>query len=298
MNILESDMPEMKGNASMKFPTLSGWANTARGLHRAAQILGAIRMLTREPVENYLELALRVVPHGLSSEVLPSGGRVELDFRRAALLVIAPSGQGVALSISGRTQVALLEAVLTTLNAQGQSLVEVGSQGFTANFLKALEAKGHTLNGSLILTDPERLEVDRKFSADYVRVLWQAFTATARWGARLTGFVTPAVVWPEHFDLSTLWFATERHDGNAPHMNFGFAPFDAEFSEPYLYAYAYPMPDGFEDLPLPDGARWHTRGWKGMLIPYDVLEASHDPEGLIESAFEAVYHRLAPTLRT
>lgn len=282
----------------MKFPSLSGWADTARGLHRAAQILGAIRMLTREPVENYLELALRVLPHGLSSEALPSGGRVELDFERAAMIVTAPSGQGIALSTSGRSQAALLEAVLTTMNAQGQPLVEASSQGFTPNFLKALEAKGHTLNGSLTLTDTERLEVNRKLSADYVRVLWQAFTATARWRARLTGFVTPVVVWPEHFDLSTLWFVTEGHDENAPHMNFGFAPFDAEFDQPYLYAYAYPMPDGFEALPLPDGARWHTQGWKGMLISYDVLESSHDPEGLIESAFETVYGSLGASLRT
>ena len=37
---------------------------------------------------------------------------------------------------------------------------------------------------------------------------------------------TPIVVWPEHFDLSTLWFPTNDRSDEAPVMNFGFAPFD------------------------------------------------------------------------
>ena len=276
----------------MRFPTLKGWTATAHGLHRAAQILGAIRMLVRDPVENYLELALRVLPHGLSSEALPSGGSVELDFTQAALNVIAPNGQREVLPIAGRTQAALLETVLNTLHAQGQALVEAKNGSFTAAFLEALHAKHHTLDGSLQVTSNEVIGVDRQVSADYAHVLWRAFTATARWRSRLTGFVTPVVVWPEHFDLSTLWFQSDQHNENAPHLNFGFAPFDAEYTTPYLYAYAYPMPEGFENLPLPEGAHWHTQGWKGMVLPYSVLEQSGNPEALIEAAFEAVWRVL------
>ena len=281
-----------------KFPSLPGWADTANGLHRAAQILGAIRMLTREPALNYLELALRVLPDGLSGEALPSGGAVTLDFTRAAVIVSALDKKTASIALDGLTQASLLERILETLHAQGQPLVQPQDGSFGAAFLAVLHAKHHALDGSLEVTNADPIRVDAEVSARYARVLWRAFTATARWRSRLAGFVTPVVVWAEHFDLSTLWFATDHHDENAPHINFGFAPFDAEFQTPYLYTYASPMPDGFETLPLPEGARWHTQGWKGMVIPYDVLEMTNDPEALIESAFEAVYNTLAPTLRS
>ena len=41
--------------------------------------------------------------------------------------------------------------------------------------------------------------------------------------ARLNGPMTPIVVWPEHFDLSFLWFASAQATDRFPHMNFGCA---------------------------------------------------------------------------
>jgi hypothetical protein len=45
------------------------------------------------------------------------------------------------------------------------------------------------------------------------------------------------------------------------------------------------------------GARWHTQGWNGAIVPYDELERSDDPEALIESVFEAIHAVLSPTFR-
>ena len=139
--------------------------------------------------------------------------------------------------------------------------------------------------------------VDPQVSGQYMDALYRIFTAVARFRARLTGPMTPIVVWPEHFDLSFLWFATDKATDEFPHMNFGFAPFDAETERPYLYAYAYPMPDAFERLPLPARARWHTSGWRGALVPYDALTAVEHPEAEIEAIGAAIYGVLSPTLR-
>ena len=79
-------------------------------------------------------------------------------------------------------------------------------------------------------------------------------------------------------------------------MNFGFAPFDAAGEHPYLYAYAYPMPDGFERLLLPAPARWNIAGWKGMRVSYEELAKADEPEALIEALFEHIYQLLAATL--
>ncbi len=281
----------------MKLSPLDHWEPTSHSLHQAAQILGAIRMLTRDPVPNYLELALRIEPDGLSTERLPSGGEVRLDFERGVVVCAPKDGRAMAVTLAGRTQASLLESILTALQAQDQALVMQKDGSFSAAFLAALQARNHPLISSVEIGGTDALEVDRALGAEYARVLNRVFTATARWRSRLTGFVTPVVVWPEHFDLSTLWFATDDASESAPQMNFGFAPFDSEFNKPYLYVTAYPMPEGFEKLPLPMGARWHTKGWNGAIVPYDELARADDPEALIESVFEAIHAVIAPTLR-
>jgi hypothetical protein len=284
-------MLTMKAN---QLPNLSQWSLEAHDWHKATQILGAIRMLTRERVPNYLELALRIEATGLSAEQLPSGGELRLDFERAAMICKTPQGQEGVILLEGHSQLSLLEAVLEKLQAQGQALVE---HPIASEFLAALAKKGHNLNGSLKVTDTAPLKVTTRAGMEYIRVLNRVFTATARHRARLVGPQTPIVVWAEHFDLSTLWFASSNDNEQAPHMNFGFAPFDGEFKQPYLYAYAYPMPENFEQLELPAGAQWHTSTWKGVYVPYAELEKHDDPEAFIEASFAAIYTLLAPTLR-
>ena len=277
-----------------QFPNLSEWSLESHDWHKATQILGAIRMLTRERVPNYLELALRIEPSGLSAEQLPSGGELRLDFERAAITCKTPQGQESLIALEGHSQLSLLEALLGTLQAQGQALVENPT---ASDFLAALAKKGHSLNGSLQVSDTAPLKVTARAGSEYIRVLNRVFTAIARHRARLVGPQTPIVVWTEHFDLSTLWFASNNDNEQAPHMNFGFVPFDGEFEQAYLYAYAYPMPEHFEQLELPEGAQWHTSTWKGVYIPYAELEKQDDPEAFIEASFAAIYKLLAPTLQ-
>jgi Family of unknown function (DUF5996) len=281
----------------MNFLPLTNWEMTSHSLHRAAQLLGEIRMFVRESVPNYLELALRVESYGLSTDMLPSGGTVVLDFNKAAVNVNTKDGEYICIHLEGHTQASLLETILKVLSSQQQGLVNKKGDSFTEVFLASLHAKGHKLDGSLELTSTEPLTVDTKTSAEYGQALYSVFTATARWKARLAGPQTPVVVWPEHFDLSTLWFATDKATESSPHINFGFAPFDGTHSRPYLYAYAYLMPEGFEKLPLPQPAQWHTAPWKGVYVPYDDLAKAENPEALIESIFEDVYNTLAPTFK-
>jgi hypothetical protein len=280
-------------------PTLINWKQTSHSLHKAAMLLGAIRQLVRPREANYLELALRVEPNGLSTDRLPTGGSVLLDFTQAALVYTCPDGERhPAIALAGHSQVALLEALLREMADHGEALATPQpGQSYVAAFLAALDSNGHVFKPKPgELTSDAPLVVDPSVGADYARVLYSVFTAAARFRARLTGQQTPIVVWPEHFDLSTLWFPANDRSDAAPVMNFGFAPFDAATERPYLYAYAYPMPAGFETLPLPTPATWHTEGWKGLFVAYDDLARADDPEALIESLFGRVYELLAPSL--
>ena len=283
-----------------RLPALSNWEPTAHSLHAAAQLLGAIRQLVRDPVPNYLELALRVDPRGVSTDRLTGGGVVLLDFTRAAMVYTPKAGAPVTIPLAGQSQASLLEALLIALDSRGEGvLARTDTQwSYTQTFLAALDARGHVFEPKAgELTSDAPLAADPRAGAEYADALDRIFTATARFRARLSGPQTLIVIWPEHFDLSTLWFPTDDRSDAAPVMNFGFAPFEAGRERPYLYAYAYPMPEGFERLPLPAPARWNTEGWKGMLVPYDELARAADPEALVESLFAAIYGLLAPTLR-
>jgi hypothetical protein len=280
-------------------PSLAKWERTSHSLHEAAMLLGAIRQLTFPRVPNYLELAMRVEPGGLSTDALPGGGVVLLDFVRAAMTYTPKVGAPITIPLVGQSQVSLLEALLIALDTRGEELLARPDDqwSFTQTLLMRLARGGHPFQPKPgELTSDAPLTIDHNASVEYAQALYRVFTATARFRARLSGPQTPIVVWPEHFDLSTLWFPTDDRSDAAHVMNFGFAPFDAAGERPYLYAYAYPMPDDFEQLPLPAPAQWNTAGWKGMRVPYDELAKVDDPEALIEALFERVYMLLAPTL--
>lgn len=279
-------------------PSLTNWEKTATSLHQATQLLGAIRLLALPPLPSYLELSTVIRPDGLSTGSLPFG-EVIVNFQQATLVYQPPTGESLAIPLAGQTQAALLEAVLAGIEAQSGVLAPFRetSSSLTGALLAATLAGPHPLKPKMEdLTGVTPLEVDQALSADYINSLYRVFTATARFRARLTGPMTPVVVWPEHFDLSFLWFATGRTGDAAPQMNFGFAPYSPGLPRPYLYAYAFPMPAGFEQLSLPAPARWNTEGWNGVVVAYDELAKEADPESVVEKIFLQIYELLAPTL--
>lgn len=281
-------------------PDLKGWeGKTASGLHKATVILGALRMLTLERMPNYLELATEIRPAGLSSGVLPIG-EVILNFQTGTLIYIPPASALISIPLAGNSQASLLETLLMIIEEQGFAIAPRtdAQMSRVSALLIALAARQHPfLPKREEIADETPLEIELALSAEYSQVLYRVFTATARFRARLVGPQTPVVVWPEHFDLSFLWFPTSQTNDEAPQMNFGFAPFSPDLPRPYLYAYAYPMSAGFEQLSLPQGARWHTEGWQGLVFPYDELAAKADFEQAIEDAFRQIYQLLSPSLK-
>ncbi|MFN8528374.1 MAG: DUF5996 family protein [Anaerolineae bacterium] len=279
----------------MPLPPLTEWTATAHGLHRAAQILAGIRLLLLPHVPNYLELALSPVPEGLSTGRLPSGGEIVLDMRRCALIYHHDEEPETAIPLAATTQAYANRALLNALS-RGElagTLAYVDDDGLLQAFTDALKAKRPDLppdHLSFMETDP--LNIDPVIARDYAAVLDAAFTGISRFRSRLGGHWSPAVVFPEHFDLSTIWFQGADFDQNKAHIAVGFAPFSPGFPRPYWYAYAYPYPDEPTYPNLPKPAYWNFEPWRGVVVDYDAIAAQEDPSVFIERISLDVFHIL------
>jgi hypothetical protein len=104
----------------MKLPALTNWEATAHSLHQAAQLLGGMRMLFIDSLPNYLERAMAIKPEGLSTDPLPFGGEVILDFRQAAM-VYKPETGGPALGRSPERSEGAVEGSLRERGLGGEA---------------------------------------------------------------------------------------------------------------------------------------------------------------------------------
>jgi hypothetical protein len=245
----------------MPLPPLPNWETTRDNLQRAAQLLNAVRVQSVEKMPNHLHHSLHITPRGLSTGILSNGAEIALDF-------VGANVNGVPLN--------------------GNNLKSLSGQVLDKHHLEVSMDK---------LQDETPFTVDTALSADYAQVLYSVFTALARFRARLYGPMSPIVVWPHHFDVSFLWFATKEDDESQPHMNFGFSPGDAGIPRPYLYAYAYPHPAEATRIVLPPPARWHTEGWTGVRVDYDEWRIESNPEMMLEALLLNVFEKVSPLLR-
>jgi hypothetical protein len=269
---------------------------TLHALQAAARLLGAVRLFYVEHDPNWLELALKVLPHGLSTGVLPNGEEVLLDYALGALIYRQANGVDRAFTLAGHTQKSLFQRLLGAMSIDTVS--DAAGEAIIPAFYAALTAHGRRQSiKPEAVSDETPLQTDTTWAGEYAGVVYSVFTSMARFRARLNGAMTPLVVWPEHFDLSMLWFAAPGGDEHTtPHLNFGFSPPSPGINDFYLYSYAYPYPTQFDVPALPPGARWNEQPWRGVVVPYAAMTAQPDGEAFVEAACEGIFRALRPLL--
>ncbi len=250
----------------MPLAELANFELTRNSLHRAAQLLHAVRLRYVEPMPNHLHHSLLVTPKGLTTGSLKIGGGM--------------TSTGVTLDMTMGT--------VNGVPLNGYSLqtlaIEVLSRA-------GLDVPMTDLNNEI------PFEVNLDVSAEYAITLYTIFTSMSRFKGQLYGAMTPIVVWSHHFDLSFLWFATPTYEESAPHMNFGFSPGDEGIPRPYFYSYLSPAPEDQTTTILPLPARWHSEGWKGARVDYDDVRNEAYPETVIETLLMQIFETVSPLLR-
>jgi len=286
----------------MTLPPLENFEENIHKLHQAAKLFPPICNVLLEKQQNWLHIAMQPHLYGFSTQAFPQGGKLVLNTEESAVFYYRGSGGAVPFPLKLYTQKSLFEGILQAMSEDefvgffddlaGDSLTEKLLGKIYAKKPEALPdaIEEHSKTGKLIL-DTDAINA-------YMQALDMIYTGIARWRARVNGHLSPAVVWGEHFDLSTLWFKDADMDEYKPHINIGFAPFtEGVFERPYLYAYAYPYAENYTAPELTAPLKWETEAYTGIYVAYDDLAATgatvYDVEKYVSQMFEALKSVLA-----
>ena len=260
----------------MKLPALTAWEGTRDALHQVSLAAGAVRVACSDPLPNDLHFSLEATAGGLSTSELRCGGALHVDFEALQLTYRRGDKAVFSLGFPGHSQKSL-----------------------TRQLLAALADFGCEVQPSMKhITSDSRFDIDRELASAYWKTLRAMHAALERFRATLGGGATPLVLWPHHFDLAFIWFATEsRDEGSDPQIAYGFAPNSPSLARPYVYAYAWSQPTGYLNLPLGFPARAITAEYTGLYSDYDKLRELEPFETAVEAMLTNYHQLAAPKLR-
>jgi hypothetical protein len=238
---------------------LASWRNTRDTLHTYVQLVGAIRRALTPPQKHWWHISLRAGACGLTTTPLPAGRmtcELMLDFTTHELSVATSRGHWWDTSLEEQSSRDVMEAALAALEQ-----IDVRPDFDDTPFCS---------------------DETNPYNAVAVEKYWQALSQIdillKQFRAGLREETGPVQLWPHHFDHSLVWFSGRRLPGQKDpswadeQMAFGFSTGDESFADPYFYVTAYPWPDGLLDTTLPEGAHWQQDGWRGALLPYEVVQ--------------------------
>ena len=265
-------------NQQLSSLTLSDWKETRDTLQKYAQMLGAIRENSTKPHPHWWHISLRVTDNGLTTTPLPVAKdstdktfEVILDFQNHKLRIESNYRELKQISLTGQSLSALCDETC-------RLLTDIG--------VTPSVDKSKFMDGKQGQYDPE-----------YVMKYWKALKEVNKlmnkFRDELGGERSPVQLWPHHFDMSLSWFSGRLVPGKDPNdaesskeqMMFGFSTGDDGIPDAYFYITAYPIPEGFPNFDMLEGARWNTSGFQGGVMMYDTFANSNNPQEKLLSYF-------------
>lgn len=255
----------------MVLSSLDNWQATRDALHQVSQIVGAVRVASSDALANDIQYSVAVVDGGVSTTELNIGGELKFDFASFSLTYMRDNGDGFSIDATGYNQTSLMQAIL--------------DEFATLNINIEPPMKQIVHNSPFV--------VDKALAQDYAVVIDTIYTTLARFRAKLGGGMSPIVIWPHHFDMAFIWFATENMDEHkAPHLTIGFAPFSDGINRPYFYGYGWSQETGYIQVEPDPPAQAITEVYTGLYAEYDTLRTEDNMNQVIEDMLLA-YHRKA-----
>jgi Family of unknown function (DUF5996) len=269
------------------------WKDTYETLHRWTQIAGKVRLARTPLVNHYWNVTFRPTPSGLTSREIPDGAgafTMDFDFLRHRL--------SIATSRGDVREIALAPRSVADFYAEVRSA------------LADLEIAVRIWPMPVEISEPVRFDLDREHASydpeaveRFHRILLSAAHVFERFRAGFVGKSSPVHFFWGSFDLCVTRFsgrrAPERPEADCMTQeayshevaSVGFWPGGGPVPEPVFYAYAAPEPEGFPESAVRPSAAYYDPDLKELLLPYEAVRTSDDPErdilAFCQSAYDA-----------
>lgn len=270
-------------------PSLGGWESTRDTLHAYSKVAAAPARVLTDPHPKWWHVSLMVTSDGLLSKPMSHKSLGDHELR----ILLNLSSHSLEVLVSGEQEQSL------DLK-KGDSATDMGHK---------LEACLSRLGIEVELpkdkyADDNPRHYDPATSKRYLSAINIINEAMKTLRSDLNGERSPVQLWPHHFDLAFEWFGSKRvgYEENGEHselpaqLNFGFAPCDASFPDPYFYSNPWPFEQDLTNEALPHGARWFSDGFEGTLLPYRSLVDDDKAAQKLLDYFRRVFEVAEPTL--
>jgi hypothetical protein len=270
------------------------WKDTYATLHMWLQVVGKVALAQAAPINHSWGSALHVTPRGLSTLLLPHGGRsfaIEFDFTDHQLRVKCSDGGMQALALTGQSVAEFYRSVMQLLDRMGLG-VRIWPM-------------------PVEIPNPIRFEDDtihHTYDRDAAHRCWQILARLApifaERRARFVGKTSPV-----HFFWGSFDLAVSRFSGRAAPpregprfmrdayshevISHGFWPGSGPILEPAFYAYAVPEPAGLKEAVVQPSAAFYHREMGEFILPYEAVRTAPDPATAIHAFIDSTYERAA-----
>lgn len=271
------------------------WQPTCDTLHAHTQVLGKLAAALAPPEPQLQHAALRLTTRGWETALLPapdaSGGLVvALDLSSHEAVVEHSDGRARRIALQPNRPVADVtrEVLATVADLVGPVHIDANPQEvpWTAPLDEDYEHATY---------DPTQVDT-------YFAMATQAALVLAQLRAPYRGRSTPVNAWWGTFDLAVGLFSGEavdspsndfimRNSANAEQIEVGWWPGDARYPRAAFFAFAFPMPEGFDRATLaPPEARWDPELGEYLLDWEDVRSAADPRLAAVDFGLSAIRH--------
>ncbi|MGO9083056.1 MAG: DUF5996 family protein [Streptosporangiaceae bacterium] len=255
------------------------WRATCDTLHAHTQVPGKLAARLAPPEPQLQHAALRLTARGWETAPLPapdgSGYLVAgLDLRAHEAFVEHTGGRGARIPLTPDRPVGEVTRAVLAAVSQAGGEVRIDPAPQEVPWTVPLDA------------DTEHAHYDPAEVTRYFAAATAAAQVLAAFRAPYRGRCTPVNAWWGSFDLAVSLFSGQpaqppsadfimRNAMDSQEVAVGWWPGDARYPHAAFYAYAYPMPPGYQEV-APAGGRWHPDLGE-FVLDCDDVRAAADP---------------------
>jgi hypothetical protein len=292
-------MSEVKPNEELwpQLP-LEAWQDTCSTLHLWSQIIGKIRLAFAPLVNHWWQVPFYMTSRGWTTSPIPYKEnifQIDFDFIDHQIQITTDRGDFRSLELKPRSVSDFYRETIEILHSLG---IEVHLWTTPVELQERIPFEQDSTHSSY---DPE-------YAQRHWRVLVQVDRVLKEFRSHFLGKVSPVHFFWGAFDLAVTRFSGRRapdHPG-VPNVarsvmleayshevsSCGFWP-GPGLGEPAFYAYAYPEPTGFKEIPVQPQEAYYNKDWGEFILPYEAVRTAASPDDMLLAFLQSTYEGAA-----